>query len=227
MNWKPVPWILAFALAAPPAQSAPSEPALEPLPTIEVAPEPSAVSLRAVERFLNGIRTLSGAFVQTGPDGALARGKFYLERPGRVRFEYTDGTPVLIVGDGKILNFIDYEVGQITRWPIAETPLAPLLESAVAFGDNVEISSIGPGGIAGLTAVTAFDPQKPEQGTLTLVFSGSDVAGLTLVAWEVVDAQGAVTRIAIEGYTLNRPLDQGLWTFDDPRGERFQRNRTR
>ena len=227
MHLKSLSWLLVFALAAPAALSARDEPALEPLKTIEVAPEKSAVTLGAVERFLNGIRTLAADFVQTAPDGALAHGRFYLERPGKVRFEYLDGTPVLIVGDGTILNFIDYEVGQLTRWPIAETPLALLLAGDVKFGKNVELSSVGPGALAGLTAVTAFDPARPDQGTLTMIFSGNDASGLTLLAWEVIDAQGALTKIAIEDYKLNAPLEKSLWTFDDPRGERFQRKRTR
>lgn len=221
--------IPALALAAAAAWAAPDEAALEPLTTIEVAPSQGqgAVSLQAVERFLNGVKTMTAAFVQVAPDGALSHGRFYLERPGKVRFEYSDETPILIVGDGKILNFIDYEVGQVTRWPISDTPLALLVADQIAFGSNVEISAAGPGGLAGLTSVTAFDPAKPEQGTLTMIFSGAGASGLTLVAWEVIDAQGALTRITLEGYTLNGPLQKSLWTFDDPRSDRFKRPRTR
>jgi outer membrane lipoprotein-sorting protein len=227
MTMKPLILSFVLALTAAPGLAAPGEPPLDDLKTIEVAPERGGVTLADVEKFLNGIKTLSAAFVQTAPDGTVSHGRLYLERPGKARFEYSDGTPVLIVADGTILNFIDYEVGQVTRWPIADTALAPLVSDAVAFGKNVEIASIGPGGVAGLTAVSAFDPAKPEQGTLTLIFSGSEASGLTLLAWEVTDAQGGLTRIQLESYTLNAPLEARLWTYDDPRGERFQRKRTR
>lgn len=200
---------------------------LQPLETREVAATGGDISLEAIETYLNSIRTLKADFVQVAESGQVARGQFFLERPGKVRFEYQGDVPILIVSDGTILNFIDYEVNQVTRWPVKETPLSLLLEDHITFGEDVEITGTGPGPLANMTAVTAHDPEKPEQGMLTLLFSKTGEQGLRLDAWKVVDAQGAETTVSLSDYQANVSLNDGLWEFDDPRAERFKRRRQR
>lgn len=218
-----------LALAPLISVSAAQEEGLQPLETREVAgpADEGGISLQAIERYLNTIRTLKADFVQVGDNGQVARGQVFLERPGKVRFEYEGEVPILIVSDGTILNFIDYEVNQVTRWPVKDTPLSLLLEDEITFGEDVEITGTGPGPLANMTAVTAHDPEKPEQGMLTLLFSKTGNDGLRLDAWKVVDAQGAETTISLSGYQVNMALKDGLWEFDDPRGERFKRRRQR
>ena len=206
-----------------------SQESLPELETVEIerATYDVDVTLEAVEGYLNGINTMRAGFVQIAPDGSVSEGVFHLERPGRVRFEYGEDNPVLIVSDGNILNFIDYEIGQITRWPVKDTPLALLLDRTIAFGENVEVAGMNPGSLANLTTVTTYDPEKPEQGMLTLIFERGEGEALNLFAWEVVDAQGALTQIRISNAEFNLSLDKKLWEFDDPRGKRFDRRRKR
>lgn len=198
---------------------------VEPVPTAEQR------GLREVEAYLNSIHTLTARFVQQGPDGSMMRGLFNLQRPGRVRFDYDGDVPILVVSDGETINLIDYEVGQVTRWPVNDTPLAMLVAGNVSFGANVYLSAQGPGELANMVAVTARDPANPAQGSLTLMFSanpGSDdslFGELTLRAWQVVDAQGGLTTVSLTGLNLNPVLEASLWRFDDPRGERLSRRR--
>ena len=224
---------VAAAVAAGAPLSTKSQEVLPELEAVEIEPVAyQGVTLEAVENYLNGIETMRADFTQIAPNGVVSRGVFHLERPGRVRFEYQEDVPILIVSDGNILNFIDYEIGQITRWPVSDTPLAFLLDETFEFGANIEISGSGPGSLANIATVTTFDPKKPEQGTLTLIFergeNGADnLPVLTLRAWEVVDAQGTLTRIRLANSEVNIPLDDELWEFEDPRNERFQRRRKR
>jgi len=202
-----------------------------PLETFDIALEPSsAISLPQIEYYLNSIQTMRAEFVQIAPDSSLSSGTLHLQRPGRVRFEYSGDNPVLIVSDGNIVSFIDYEIDQITRWPVNETPLARLLEAKISLGENAMLYTLASGESTTLVAVSTTDPAKPEQGTLTMIFSRDDRiddAPIKLIGWEVVDAQGALTTINLGEREVNIPLDDELWEFDDPRTQRFERRRRR
>lgn len=208
---------------------------VEPVKTVQVPLRTDAYTLRleAVESYLNKIDTLSGNFIQQAPNGHLSRGKLLLKKPGHVRFEYSDDVPLLIVADGETLNLIDYELSEITKWPVMDTPLAFLLENQIKLDDRVELSFSGTEDIANIISVSASDPKKPEQGTLTLIFESkykenSDIEfDISLRAWQVKDAQGGLTTVSLSNLVLNQPLPQNAWDFKDPRGERATRRRTR
>jgi outer membrane lipoprotein-sorting protein len=71
---------------------------------------------------------MTAAFTQTDRAGKVLTGNLTLKRPGRIRFQYEKGVPILIVGDGKALTFVDYQVRQVQRWPIGNTPLGIFLD---------------------------------------------------------------------------------------------------
>lgn len=201
-----------------------------PLPTIELSPQVSLheARLSAVEDYMNSVGSMRARFVQQAPDGRVSRGVFHLERPGRVRFEFDGDVPILIVSDGRILNMVDYELGQVTKWPIKDTPLALLVAEEIVLGKNVTLVSSGPGELANMISITARDPKKPEQGTMTLVFSAEAAPDrgppqMTLRAWQVIDAQGGLTTVTLAQPEVNLALEASLWKFDDPRGDRFKR----
>ena len=79
---------------------------------------------------LRGISTMKADFTQTDRQGQTVAGKLTLKRPGKIRFQYEDGVPLLLVSNGKSLTLIDYEVNQVQRWPISNSPLGALLDSA-------------------------------------------------------------------------------------------------
>ncbi len=207
--------------AAPASPPAPAPPAGE-----APAAEKQDRDLARVEAYLNSIRSLEADFVQESSDGQVARGRVMLARPGRLRFEYSDGTPLLLVSNGKVLSFIDYSIGQVTRWPINDTPLGLLVR------DHIDLAAAGAVLNAARTAgarrllVTVRDPAHPERGLLTLSFL-ERAQGLRLEGWEVVDAQGTVTRVTLENIRLNSVLADALWSFDDPRKLPSQRRRRR
>lgn len=186
-----------------------------------------AVVLENIRVYLNNIKNLSAEFSQQGADGRVARGTLHLERPGKIRFEYDGDIPLLIVSDGNILNLIDYDIGQITKWPVSDTPLALLLAEDVQFNAQTSLTNrVNEQGIE-FIAITSSNPKNPTQGSLTLIFTKPNISEYELRAWQIIDAQGKLTTVNIGNLSTNEGLDGNLWTFVDPRGEGISRNRRR
>lgn len=191
---------LCAVLAVPPApaqQSGADAPAL------------SAEDLEAVgraERALDLVREMKADFVQIGPNGEAARGTFYLDRPGRLRFEYDAPAPYLIIADRVWLVLIDRELQQVNRWPIFDTPLGVLLADNIDLRDRVEVVQVDE--YPGALAVTVRDRGAGEEGLLTLVF---EKPSMRLFQWHVRDATGGITTVSLTNQDYDPDLNAGLF----------------
>jgi len=194
-----------------------------PLPPLEeqnIAEDTSLKALGQIQTYFDTVKSLEAKFYQRAPDGAVTGGKLSMARPGKIRFDYEGEVPFLVVADGKTLSFIDYEIGQVTRWPVADTPLRALLGSSTdlaSIGANIELA---PGGIAGLMALHATDVDRPELGSITVYFEETPNTDekLRLLSWAVIDAQGQLTTVELTDEEVNVELAAKLWQFEDPRG---------
>lgn len=170
-----------------------------------------ARDLTRISNYLNGITTLEGDFVQVGPNGDLSEGRFYMRRPGRLRFEYRPPNPALVIADGTWVGVYDQKLETLDRIPLGQTPLALLLE------ENVNLRAAGVvTGIersAGQIRVRAVDPEAPDQGSITMVFVDNPLA---LTQWVVVDNQGLTTTVALSDTRSNVKLDPKLFFIEDP-----------
>ncbi|MCJ9429841.1 LolA family protein [Kordiimonas marina] len=213
-----------LAEGAPPAGDAKALPPVEEQTVPETKADRNLEALRRVQTYMDQVNSLKASFTQRAPDGKETHGTLYMERPGKVRFDYTDGTPFLVVADGKTLSFVDYEVGQVTKWPVKDTPLKALLGHSVDLASVNAHIELNPAGIPDMLALSAQDADQPEQGQITIYFktnpgkASEDKSGLQLLSWSVVDARGGLTYVKLSNESLNLPLDKGLWTFKDPRG---------
>lgn len=174
--------------------------------------ERDAATLRQIEQSLNLVRSLKTDFIQRAPDGSVAEGVLYLERPGKLRFDFGNDAPFLVVSNGSLLTFVDYEVKQVTRWPIKKTPLGILVDDNIKFDSTIEVPDIIR--FAGLIKVPVIDPKRQEYGYIILIFEEST---MELRAWEVVDAQGYTTRVALVNPEYNVAIDDKNFKFKDPR----------
>lgn len=198
---------------------------LPPLEEQVIEENTSLKALRSVQTYMEDVQSLEADFVQRAPNGNLARGTLYMERPGHIRFDYKDDIPFLVVADGKTLNFIDYEIGQITKWPVKDTPLRALL------GNSTDLASINahieaePSGLKGLIALAARDADKPELGEITVYFEEAPdlPGGLKLLSWVVLDAKGEITTVELSRQEANIQLAKDLWNFEDPRASAKRR----
>lgn len=223
---KPVGTAVGAAIIAVGLWGAPLAIAQDSVPAETVTPaeaaKPDTATIDRVEAYLNGIRSLEAGFIQRAPDGAVAEGRLSLERPGRLRFDYGDDVPLLVVSDGTTLSFVDYDVKQVTRWPIMDTPLGILVAKETELGDEFMVTTSEETG--GLLRVTVQDPKRLDEGYITLIF---ERAPLILRAWDAVDAQGMVTRVTLVNAEPNVALDDALFTFKDPRTLPFSKRRRR
>ena len=168
--------------------------------------------LARISNYLNGIKTLEGDFVQIGPDGEASEGRFYLRRPGRIRFEYDPPNPTLVVSDGFWVGVYDTRLKTLDRYPLNSTPLELLLKERVDLRTEGAVKSIERGD--GQIRVTAIDPKKPDQGSITMIFSDNP---LELRQWVVVDAQGLTTTVALNDMRSNVELDPRLFFIEEPK----------
>lgn len=162
---------------------------------------------------------MTANFVQTDSKGQTLSGTLQLKRPGRIRFEYGHGVNVLLVGDGRKLTFIDYDVGQKSSWDIAKTPLGVLLG---ANPDLDRIAKIVASDDPRVVVVRALDPSHNEYGKLILAFireSGAP-AGLRLYGWTAVDAQGKRTMVRLSNQHYNVSVPASAFTYAEPQKKR-------
>jgi len=202
---------------------------LPPLEEQVIEENTSLKALRSVQTYMETVMSLEADFVQRAPNGNVAHGTLYMARPGKIRFDYEEDIPFLIVADGKTLNFIDYEIGQITKWPVKDTPLRALL------GNSTDLASINahieyePSGIEGLIALSARDVDKPELGEITVYFEEASnlSGGLRLLSWVVLDAKGEITSVELSRQETNIELPETKWDFEDPRASAKRRRARR
>jgi len=190
---------LAIALAAPMLVSA--------------AP---VAELVQVQSHLQSVTTMTATFAQTDRNGRTLTGTMTLKRPGKIRFQYEKGVPQLIVADGSSLYFIDYQVRQVERWPIGNSPLAVLLNPK---RDITQFSRLMPSASADVISVEVHDPKHPEYGRITMIFkrNASAPGGLMLQGWVALDSQNNRTTIRLSNQRFNAPVADGTFRWNDPR----------
>ena len=175
----------------------------------------AATSAR-VESYLTSLTTVTADFNQVNPDGSLAAGKFYLKRPGKMRWAYAPPTPILLLSDGKRVIYYDSELDQVTYIGMDDT-LAGFLAQKVITLDSATTRLTKLETLPGLIRATMVQKTKPDEGSLTLEFSDNPLA---LRQMSIVDATGQTTHVQLQNATFGAPVDDKLFLFQGPRQER-------
>lgn len=186
-------------------------------PAMAAATANSAAQIDQAVAALRGIETLRANFVQrSDATGQQVTGVLSLKRPGKIRFQYQRGYPVLIISDGKALTIVDSEVKQTQRWPIGKSPLGALLNPT---RDVAQYGSLLPSLDANVTNIRVADREHPEYGVMVLSFAHTPGApgGLELVGWQTVDAQNRRTTIILSGHQYGVALGDDLFRYLDVR----------
>lgn len=177
-------------------------------------PEPLRLSsedkvlLSQVEEYLNGITTVEAGFVQMSAMGSYAKGRMYLQRPGRMRFEYEPPTPYLLVADGTWFIYVDQELEQVTYLPLKKTPADFLLRKKISFSDGVVVTAIER--TISTVRIEMADLDEPDAGRVILAFVRRP---LSLKSWTVHDPQGQRTRVTLVDPRYGKPLDKALFQY--------------
>lgn len=176
-------------------------------------------SLAQVQAALSATRSMVAEFSQTAPNGGVARGTLSLQRPGRIRFDYGPGARTLVVADGTRLSFVDYEVAQVSQWPVKSTPLGVLLQPDADLSRVARVLPAAESPLPGRVAVSAQDSKRPDLGRI-LFFLRPDAAapgGLALDGWRATDAQGGLTQVTLTNARYNVDIPRDRFAFRDPR----------
>jgi len=203
------------------AQAAPSQPQApaRPSPVAATASiSPAALNEPLSERqiveranaYFNGMSTLTGDFVQTGGDGRRLTGKLYLQRPGKIRFEYDAPATIEVIADGSSVAVRDSKLVTQDLYAISQTPLKFLLRDHIDLGQDIRIAgvSLEPEG-----ARVLLEDKSTLGGTSKIaLFFDKDVR--TLQRWRIVDPQGFTTIVALSNLDTARRVDPRLFVIN-------------
>jgi outer membrane lipoprotein-sorting protein len=167
--------------------------------------------LARIQAYLNGLRTLKAHFVQVAPNGAISQGTAWLERPGRMRFQYDPPSPLLLVAGHGLVVFHDSSLDQTSNIPLGLTPLGILLADNISLSGNVRVTALNR--LPGEIELTLVRTAHPTEGSLTLVFTDNP---LTLRQWTVTDAQAQRTTVTLTNIELGGTFDQKLFEYVNP-----------
>jgi outer membrane lipoprotein-sorting protein len=195
----------ALAVSAPLALTLPAAPAAA-----------QADKLDAAVGALRAISTMRASFTQTDRNGQRVSGVMTLKRPGKIRFEYEKGVNMLIVSNGTSLALADYDVGQLQRWPIKESPLGALLDPS---RDVKRYGTLQPTTNPDVISIEVRDSKHPEYGVITLVFvrDGGAPGGWELASWVALDAQNKRTTVRLSNQQYGVSVPDSTFTYRDPR----------
>jgi len=159
-----------------------------------------------VEAYLNELKALKAHFLQVTGDGGMSEGTAWLQRPGRMRFQYQPPAPFLLIADHGVLTFNDSALRQTSNIPLGRTPLGILLADHVVLSGAVTVTAIQR--LPGQLLLTLVRMESPGDGSLTLIFADQPLA---LRQWTVIDAQRRETRVTLYNIQLGGSFDQTLF----------------
>ncbi|MEJ1159903.1 outer-membrane lipoprotein carrier protein LolA [Prosthecomicrobium sp. N25] len=185
-----------------------STPAVQPA---KLSP-PQKEAVQGINKYFNAIRTMSGSFVQFGPDGQRTEGQFYLAKPGKIRFQYAKPATLEIVADATDVVVKDRKNQTQDLYPLSKTPLRFLLADQLDLTSEATVTrvSVEPD----LVSIVLEQSTVFGDGRLTMVF---DRKTSDLKQWTVTDAQGYDTSVAIYNTVVNQPVDEKLFKIDRTR----------
>jgi outer membrane lipoprotein-sorting protein len=163
-----------------------------------------------VSTYLSSLQQLSGNFVQVGPDGTRTKGDFYIQKPGKVRFEYDPPTPIAIIADGSSLAVRDRKLATQDIYPLSQTPLRFLLSDRIDLLKDTNVVSVTADDV--FISVT-IEEKQALIGTSRLMLMVGAKDG-QLKQWTVTDPQGYDTTVAVYNLDSNRKVDPGLFKID-------------
>ena len=217
----------------PPQQPAPPEQASSGFPSIFPSRPPCSASpakttafdarQRAladrVSAYLSNIRQLHGNFVQVGPDGSKSEGEFFLQKPGKVRFDYNPPSPIELIADGSSVVVRDRKLATQDLYPLSQTPLRFLLADRIDLMRDTNLIGV----YADDVFVTVVIEERQILGgthRLMLMFGAQDYQ---LRQWTVTDPQGYDTTVAVYNLDAKQQPDPNMFRIDYTRQDSVAR----
>jgi outer membrane lipoprotein-sorting protein len=177
----------------------------------DAAPISAADAVRRANAYLDGSAVMTADFVQIGADGKRSEGKLYVQRPGKMRFQYAPPDRLDIVADGRSVAVRDAKLGTQDLYFIGQTPLKFLLSDHIDIAHDTKVTDV----LSDANAVSITIEDKATFGgsaTITLVF---DPTTFALKQWTVLDSQGLQTVVSLFNVDLTSAPDPSLFKIDE------------
>ncbi|HKA78949.1 MAG TPA: outer membrane lipoprotein carrier protein LolA [Xanthobacteraceae bacterium] len=193
------------------------DPEKQPTPPAATAP-PAATSFNATQRaqvdkisaYLTNVQQLAGNFVQVGPDGSRVKGEFYIQKPGKVRFEYEPPYPIEIIADGQAVVVRNSKLATQDLYPLSQTPLRFLLTERIDLLKETNVISVR----ADEMFVTIVIEEKHAVVGTSRLLVMVGAKDYQLKQWTVTDPQGYDTTVAVSNLDTTKRPDPGLFKID-------------
>ncbi|HZH11410.1 MAG TPA: outer-membrane lipoprotein carrier protein LolA [Microvirga sp.] len=226
--------VLAATAPLPPARPAFVEPAqtsggepitIAPKPIVTASmgpvgqgqPLPNSAVVERANAYFTNLNTLIADFTQVGGDGRRMGGTLYLQRPGKVRFEYDPPATLEVIADGRSVAVRDRKLATQDLYSISQTPLKFLLRERVNLGQDIKITGISSEPNA--VRINLEDSSTLGGTSRITLFFDPEVQNLN--QWRIIDAQGFQTVVVLNEVQKGRRLDQDLFhiQYEEIRGD--------
>ena len=198
------------AMQAPPTPFIPDPHRNLPLSIFATFDDKQKAQAAKISTYLSSLQTLIGNFVQVGPDGSKTKGQFFIQKPGKVRFEYESPNPIAIVADGSMVAIRDRNLSTQDLYPLSQTPLRYLLSDRIDLMKDTNVVSVTADDL--FISVT-IEERQLLTGTSRLMLMVGAKDGL-LKQWTVTDPQGYDTTVAVYNLDTSRKIDPGMFKID-------------
>lgn len=183
----------------------------------KVSAEP--ISLDTLSAYINGLNSAETTFTQYNGDGSRSKGNLYIQRPGRMRFEYNPPNEALVLASAGVVAIFDAKSNaEPQQFPLRRTPLNLILGKKVNLAGNGMVTQHFEGQ-GGMTVVVASDPKTPEAGSIELYFTADPVE---LTQWVITDESGSKTGVDLG--PLDTTVEFPSWFFSVGREKRLRQN---
>jgi outer membrane lipoprotein-sorting protein len=171
------------------------------------APDQIAI-VEKINAYFNDLKNLEGQFLQTDADDSRKKGRFFIERPGKVLFDYAPPSAQKIISNGEYLAIENHDLNTTDRYPLESTPFRLLLKETVNLAVDAQIVALDVG--ENIVVLTVEDKESRGGGQIRLFFAWPEIQ---LKEWIITDAQGLNTRIELAALETNKETDPKLFNF--------------
>lgn len=199
--------VAIFAASA--AVAAPPSSLFAPRSTVTLDKEQRS-QLEKINNYFNSITNLSGKFVQVGPDGNKTEGEFYMLKPGKVRFEYNEPSPIELISDGSAVAVRDRKLATQDIYPLSQTPLRFLLSDKLDLMKDANVVNVYSDDLF-MTVVIEEKNVLAGTNRLMIMFGTKDHQ---LKQWTVTDPQGYDTTVAVSNLDSSKKPDPKLFKIN-------------
>jgi outer membrane lipoprotein-sorting protein len=192
------------AAKKPPAKVKPNAKAVDPAATAALGELTPQQIVQNANGYFNGMKSFVSDFVQVNEDGRRFKGKLFVERPGKMRFDYAPPAKVVIVSDGSTVAIVDERLKTKDRYSVSETPLKFLIQKRIDLGRDLKV-------IRARTTddeATILLEDKTTFGGTSRVNLMFDRQTFTLTGWSITDAQGVTTTVQVANIVTGRNIPE-------------------